>query len=165
MVLCHAGLDVSALLLQGTGNVRLPFPASSSVLNINPKKTKSVQAWDFGIIQLFEEPAEFLEIISALSSSLKSTVCPLQQHGFNGIAIFFSHLEAYPLFTVFNGPEKALKSFYGKEHLSIVQHVTRTKVNSARLRLFKLWEFSSNFSVCEVLCKFSHSYRKHFLLS
>jgi len=50
VVLCHAGVDGSVLPFQRTGNVRLLFSASPGVLNRHPDETKSVQAWDFGII-------------------------------------------------------------------------------------------------------------------
>lgn len=64
---------MSALFLRRMGNVRCLFSSLLNTLNKHPNKTKPVNVWDL----IFEEPDELLEIISALSVSLKFIVCLL----------------------------------------------------------------------------------------
>lgn len=56
---------MSALFLRRMGNVRCLFSSLLNTLNKHPNKIKPVKVWDL----IFEEPAELLEIISALSVS------------------------------------------------------------------------------------------------
>lgn len=91
-MLCHAGVDVSALLFQTMGSMTLLFSCFARCFEYTPQfKQKKKISTGMGLWHnlAFEEQAELLEIISAQSSSLKSTVCPPEQHGFNRIAMFF----------------------------------------------------------------------------
>lgn len=59
VLLCRAGLDASALLFQRMGNVGLLFCALTGVLAAHPKKIKSVQVWDCGIIRLLRNQLNY----------------------------------------------------------------------------------------------------------